>query len=158
MTRIFIAFALAASLGGQAPEYRPKETVKLVLNGPGLRDNVEITDRAAIAGNVYAGNFMTTQSEEPNQAWPRYRVEFYVFSLERGVTLRYAVVYVRDSKTGAGFVYLPGRGEPDYRLNIGTIIRDGSESPGLQPARDGQWQHAAGDWSAALNAHLPRPA
>jgi len=83
-------------------------------------------------------------------------VGFYVFSLERGVTERYAVTYVRDLVTGEGFVYLPGRGEPDYRLNIGTIMRDGSASPGAQPARDGQWQHADAGWSAALNAHLPR--
>jgi hypothetical protein len=55
-------------------------------------------------------------------------------------------------------VYLPGPGEADYRLNIGTIIRDGSASPGEQPARDGHWQHADASWSAALNAHLPRPA
>jgi hypothetical protein len=99
-----------------------------------------------------------TAPSEPDKAWPRYRVQFYVFSHERGVTLRYAVTYVRSPKTGEGFVYLPGRGEPDYRLNIGTIMRDGSASAGVHPARDGQWQHAEASWSAALNAHLPREA
>ena len=156
MTRLLLACALASGLSAQPPAYRPKETVKLVLNGPGLRDNVEVTDRAAIAGNVYAGNFMTMRSEEPDLTWPRYRVAFYVFSFERGVTERYAITYARNLATGDGFVYLPGRGEADYRLNIGTILRDGSGSPGMQDARDGQWQHAEPAWAAALNAHLPR--
>ena len=49
MIRTLIAVTLAGALGAQAPVYLPKQTVKLVLNGPGLRDNVEVTDRAAIA-------------------------------------------------------------------------------------------------------------
>ena len=66
-------------------------TVKLVVNGPGLRDNVEITDRAAIAANVFGGEFMTTHAEEPDKTWPRYRVAFHINSRERGVHLAYVV-------------------------------------------------------------------
>ena len=158
MIRILLAFAVVAGLGAQAPAYLPKQTVKLVINGPGLRDNVDITDRASIAANVFGGEFMTTHADEPDKAWPRYRVAFHIYGRERGVHLGYAVTYVRNPKTGEGFVYLPGRGEPDYGLNISTIMRDGTDSPGAQPARDGQWQHADADWSKALNAHLPRVA
>jgi hypothetical protein len=44
---------------------------------------------------------------------------------------RMNVVYlVLDSRTGDGFVYLPGRGDEWYRENTGTIIRDGL---------DGKW-------------------
>jgi hypothetical protein len=153
LTAVVVAGALAA----QTPVYVPKQTVKLVINGPGLRDNVEITDRPAIAANVFGGEFMTTHADEPDKGWPRYRVAFHIYGRERGVHLGYAVYYVSNPKTGEGFVYLPGRGEADYRLNISTIIRDGTESPGAQPARDGQWQRADPDWSRALNAHLPRP-
>lgn len=157
MTRMLIAVALAVQLpAGQAPRPGPKMTVKLVVNGPGLRHNVEITDREAIKANVFGGEFMTTHADEPDKAWPRYRVAFHIYSRERGVRLGYAVSYVRNPKTGEGFVYLPGPGEADYRLNISTIMRDGTESPGAQPARDGQWQHANADWAAAVNAHLPR--
>lgn len=159
MTHMLIAVALAVPRpAGQPPLPGPKMTVKLVVNGPGLRRNVEITDREAIKANVFGGEFMTTPAEEPDRSWPRYRVAFHVNSRERGVHLAYAVVYVRNPKTGEGYVYLPGRGEGDYGLNISTIIRDGTASPGAQPARDGQWQHADADWSRALNAHLPRPA
>jgi hypothetical protein len=157
ISKLLVAFVAAIALVPQAPARGPKETVKLVVNGPGLRDNVEITDPAAIAGNVFAGNFMTTTASEPDKTWPRYRVAFYINSRERGVFLGYAVTYVRNPKIGEGFVYLPGPGETDYRLNIGTIMRDGTESPGIQPARDGAWQHAEAAWSLALNAYLPRP-
>ena len=92
---------------------------------------------------------MTTHADEPDKAWPRYRVAFHIYSGERGVRLGYAVSYVRNPKTGEGFVYLPGPGEADYRLNLSTIMRDGTESPGAQPARDGQWQHADADWTRA---------
>jgi hypothetical protein len=156
MTRVLYALSIAVGLIAQPPAYRPKDTVKLVVSGPGLRDNLEITDSAAIAANVYAGNFMTTHAEAPDPRWPGYRVAFHVFSVDRGVTERYAVTYVPNPATGDALVYLPGRGEPDYRLNIGTIMRDGSASPGMQPARDGQWQHAEPAWAAALNARLPR--
>src|SRR5258705_391588 len=123
MTTILVALALATQLpAGQTPLPGYKMTVKLVVNGPGLRDDVELTDRAAIAANVFGGNFMTEHADEPDKAWPRYRIAFHINSRERGVHLAYAVIYVRDPKTGQGFVYLPGRGEPDYRLNISTII------------------------------------
>jgi hypothetical protein len=158
MIRFVIAVMVAGALGAPASVYLPKQTVKLVINGPGLRNDVEITDRAAIAANVFGGEFMTMQAEEPDKAWPRYRVAFHIYSRERGVRLGYVVYYVRNPKTGEGFVYLPGRGEPDYGLNISTIIRDGEDSPGLQPARDGQWQRAEENWSVALNAHLPKAA
>lgn len=157
MTRVLIALALAAQIAsGQTPLPGPKMTVKLVISGPGLRDNYEITDREAIKANVFGGEFMTAHAEAPDKAWPRFRVAFHINSHERGVHLAYAVIYVRNPKTGEGFVYLPGRGEADYRLNISTIMRDGTASPGAQPARDGQWQHADAAWSKALNGHLPR--
>ena len=157
MIRILFALALAVQLpAGRTPLPGPKMTVKLVVNGPGLRDNVEITDPPAIAANIYGGNFMTTATTEPDKTWPRYRIVFYLNKGGRGVVAAYAVVYVRNPKTGEGFVYLPGRGDADYRLNISSIIRDGSASPGLQPARDGQWQCAETSWSAAVNAQLPR--
>jgi hypothetical protein len=156
MSGILVALALVVALGPQAPLPGFKMTVKLVVNGPGLRNDVEITDPPAIAANVYGGNFMTTTATEPDKTWPRYRVAFYINTRERGVVLAYAVSYVRSPKTGEGFVYLPGRGEADYGLNISTVIRDGGSSPGLQLARDGAWQHVDAAWGAAINAYLPR--
>ena len=156
MARILVAFALVVAFA-PAPLPGYKMTVKLVVSGPRLASDLEITDRAAIAANVFDGNFMTTIADAPDPYWPRYRVAFHLNSRERGVFLGYAVLYAWNPLTGEGFVYLPGRGEADYRVNIGTIMRDGSLSPGLQPARDGYWHHATPEWSQALNARLPRP-
>ena len=48
--------------------------------------------------------------------------------------------------TNEGFVYLPGRGEEWYPLNVSTIFHDG---------QNGKWHHALANWSKAIVAALP---
>ena len=162
MARTLVALVIAVVLGPQPPRPvsdpahpGPKMTVKLVVTGPRLERELTITDPAAIKANVFGGNFMTTFADPPDASWPRYRVAFHIDTLERRIVLAYAVQFARNPRTGEGFVYLPGRGDTDDGLNISTVRRDGSDSPGAQPARDGHWHHATADWSAALNARLP---
>ena len=57
----------------------------------------------------------------------------------------YVVIYVRDPTSGAGLVYLPGRGEEHYRLNVRTILREG---------QDGKWHHASEAWNEAISKRL----
>ena len=59
----------------------------------------------------------------------------------------YVVSYVRDPQSGSGFVYLPGRGEEGWAMNVRTILRDG---------QDGRWHHADREWSDALARALAR--
>jgi hypothetical protein len=60
----------------------------------------------------------------------------------------YAVWFVRDPQTqDGGFIYLPGPGEPWFRLNAGTMER---------PDQDGKWHEAARPWSRALAEALDR--
>jgi hypothetical protein len=151
VARTLFALALVLAVQGQPRVPGFKETVKLVVSGPGIAKPIESTDPDAIAANVFGGNFLTTIVDAPDPYWPRYRVAFHINSRERGVFLAYVVLYVWNPLAREGFVYLPGRGDADYRLNSGTIIRDGSDSPGQQPARDGYWHHATADWSRAVN-------
>jgi hypothetical protein len=106
---------------------------------------LEITDPAALA-NVWGGEFIAEPTSEPDRAWPRYHVAFYVQRPHTdAVTMMYVVRYVRDPETGAGIVYVPSRGEEWYRLNVSTILR-GSE---------GEWHRATPSWSQAVNKRLP---
>lgn len=122
-----------------------KETVKLHILTSGL---IEITSPDVLAlSNVYWGTFIGAPATEPDSAWPRHTVVFDIQTLEGIKSGAYVVYYCSDPDTGEGFIYLPGRGEPPYRRNQGTIIRD---------EQDGRWHHASAAWSAALNPHLNR--
>ena len=151
MTRrlLLVLPLLALSVGLQAKG----STVKLTLTGPGLAAPVEIVDSAILDGsNVYAGSFLgETQQAVPSVETPIYTLSFHVQSPEwmrRPVKAMYAVSVARDARTGALWLYLPGRGESGYALNVGTILREG---------QDGHWHRPPQAWALALAKYLPRP-
>jgi hypothetical protein len=124
-----------------------KETAMLTIDGPGLPQPVVVKDAQVLAlSNVFAGMFIGALASEPDAASPRYTVTFDVQTREGVKKAAYVVTYSKERWTGAGFVYLPGRGDGAYRRNIGTILRDG---------QDGRWHEASKAWSAAINARLP---
>jgi hypothetical protein len=135
-----VTFAMAAIPAAKG------ETVRLTITGPSLPHAVDVTSSAALAANVWSDNFFGNPAVEPDKAFPRYTVSFYVEPPRSSVRMMYVVYYVRNPKTGQGFIYLPGRGEEWYRLNVSTILRDG---------RDAKWHQAANDWSNAIAAALP---
>jgi len=124
-------------------------TRRVVITGGTLAPgaHVEATNSAALA-NVWAGAFLGDPAEPPGAGEPRYQVSFYVVPpREHDERVMYVVRYVRDpSMPGGGFVYLPGRGEEYYSLNVSTILR---------PEQDGRWHRARADWSRAINSALP---
>ena len=142
--------ALAASVAFAGTLHAKGPTVKLTVTSPALSQPLDITDsRVLTLSRVYAGAFLAGGSSAPDASLPRYKVSFHVELpkwMNAGVQVKYAVLYVKDPRTRQGFVYLPGRDEDDYWLNVGTIIRDG---------QDGRWHSAASEWASALNAHLP---
>jgi hypothetical protein len=146
--RVLLAVAVTTALGGTLHAKGP--TVKLTVIGPRLSHPLDITDsHVLMSSQVFAGAFLGGESTAPDASLPRYKVSFHVELprwMNAGVQVKYVVLYAKDSKTGRGFVYLPGRGEDGYRLNVGTIMRDG---------QDGMWHAAASDWAARLNAYLP---
>jgi hypothetical protein len=66
--------------------------------------------------------------------------------MKQPVQVKYVLIYAKDPVRDSGFIYLPGRGDDGYRVNIGTIIRD---------RQDGQWMSASPGWARALNKLLP---
>ena len=92
-----------------------------------------MTDAAALV-YVWSNDFIGPVTTAPDTSLPRYHVSFHVRPLRSDVVrVMYVVHYVVDPRTNEGFVYLPGRGEDGYRLNIGTILRDND---------DGRWHRA----------------
>jgi hypothetical protein len=75
-----------------------------------------------------------------------YDVQFFVKIHNQGdERLSYAVTYRTDG-AGEGFVYLPGSGDPRFRVNAGSIFRG--------PGYEGRWFHASAEWQQAARAVL----
>ena len=97
---------------------------------------------------MFAGTFIGEAVDAaPPANEPIFTVSFDVQPPQnRPVKTAYAVSVARDARTGALWLYLPGRGEAGYRLNVGTIRRDG---------QDGHWHRPSPAWASALATYLP---
>lgn len=145
-TRSVVALAIVTGLAGSPLAVGIKDTARLTVFGSGLQRPIEITDPPLLTlSNVFRGTFIGGPTTEPDAAWVRYRVAFDVQTLDGVKAAAYVIYYCANSRTGEGFVYLPGPGDESYRRNISTILRDG---------QDGRWHQASEAWSAALNARL----
>jgi hypothetical protein len=85
----------------------------------------------------------------PRVTTPLYTVTFDVRLPEwmrAGVQPRYSVSVARDAASGELLLYLPGRGEPGYALNVRTMLRE---------TQDGHWQRPPAEWADALAKSLP---
>jgi hypothetical protein len=141
VTAATLCVVLAVSLAAKAP------TVRLTIAGPDLPSPVEITNPKALA-SIWAGSFIGASSEELDKSLPRYLITFYVRwanASKETIKPKYVVTYVRDPRTGRGFVYLPGRGEAGYAMNVGAMERNG---------QDGRWHIAEAEWSDAITRAL----
>ena len=146
--RLFLLLALlafSAALQAKGP------TVKLTITRPGIAVPIDIEDPALLDGsNVFGGSFLgETLQAAPQVVQPIYTVSFHVRSpawMRRPVTAMYAVSVARDARTAALWLYLPGRGEAGYALNVGTIMRDG---------QDGHWHRPPHAWAAAIAKYVP---
>lgn len=142
----FVALALVAgtvALGAKG------STVKLTVTGPGLRAPIEIVEPAILeASNIFAGSFIgETVTVAPHVTQPIYTVAFDLQPPQnKPVRTAYAVSVARDARTRALWMYLPGRGEAGYALNVGTILRDG---------QDGHWHRPPHAWAAAIARYVP---
>jgi hypothetical protein len=124
-----------------------KSTTKLSLSPLGTVAPIKaITDaRVLTLSNVFAGSFIGEAVDAPNPSFRRYAISFDIQLREGIKTDAYVVEYCVDDATGEAFVYLPGRGEPSYRRNVSTILRDG---------KDGHWHRASTEWSALLQPYV----
>ena len=76
-------------------------------------------------------------AKEPPRGLPRYEVSFYIKISDNEVAKKYVLYYGPSPATESGYIYLPGKGEAWYSLNVGAIIRDG---------QDGKWNYASPAW------------
>ena len=143
---VLLALALAALLAAPALAKSPPD--KLVLEGPGLATALAITDPAALVGFspwdrgfiAWArGPITTPPTEQP------YTVSFFL-----GGRKIYVVHYVPGPAGRPGAIYIPGPGDSDYQLNIGTIMGASSDRWGPE----GKWQYATANWDTVLQRAL----
>jgi len=134
------------------------------MEGTALDAPIEITDPPVLKRfQVWTGpGTSSNQSQGLIVDWSRgfitrpsarlrvYTVSFYA-NLPRE-KLVYVVLYVYESSTSRGFVYLPGKGDPSYPLNVASVLR----------GVEGHWFHAWSAWDAVaqplLEEALRKPA
>jgi len=149
---------LAASLSAKGP------TLRILIRDTALGAVTDIRDRSVLDQfNVWAGRgtFSGAPGHEVEASqgfiidWPagvadsrpgqlrRYEVRFFVSHRSSSAEeLAYVVFYENDPSTGKGYVYLPGRSDEHFRLNVQSVHRGN----GLE----GHWFHANGAWQAVV--------
>lgn len=145
---VYLLLATPASLLAKAP------TLKIVIQGADLATPIQITDGKVLANfqvlsgkGTYANeprleepSFIIDWSQgptvEPPKSLPRYEILFYADRPNE--RLVYAVSYAFDAVTGEGYVYLPGKKDENYVLDVHTIIR----------RVEGKWFHSWAEWDS----------
>lgn len=132
-------------------------TTRIRITGPTLAAPVDITEPEILKRfNVWAGpgtfendieathgfivDWATGVVADPPAGLAAYDVSFYVKYANRPASdqedrLAYVVRY-EVGPAGEGYVYLPGRSDEHYRLNVNTIHR----------GREGHWFRAKPEW------------
>jgi len=144
------AFFVTISLLLLAPKLLAKgKTVKVVIAGGDLAKPVEISDpNTLVKFQVWAGlgtssnhsqGFIVDWSggviKESPKGLTCYEVSFYVNEPEERIA--YVVLYAFDP-TGRGYVYIPGKSDPQFEANVRTIYR----------GVEGNWFHAWTVWDS----------
>ena len=143
-------------------------TTKVIITSPELQSPMEISDPAVLKNfNVWSGpgTFFSNGvegtevegkegfiidwvsgvvTELPN-GLRQFQLSFYVRHANRPFSeqtdqLAYIVSYAVDSATGQGYVYLPGKADEAYGLNVKAIYRE----------CEGNWFRATAQWQSAF--------
>ena len=144
-------------------------TVRIVITGPDPTHSVEITAPALLQQfQVWSGPGVEADGQQEPQGFiidwvsdgssrrltslPRYKASFYAKYANRPLDsqpehLAYVVWYQPDFDSRRGYVYLPGKGDEAFALNVQTIFR----------GREGRWFEATDAWNAAVIDRLARP-
>jgi hypothetical protein len=116
-------------------------TVKITISGGGLTSAIEVTDQRILdISNVWSGQFLDRSrgtAKEPPRGFQRYEVSFYIKIAENKVSKKYVLYYYPNPAAEPGYIYLPGKGETWYSLNVAAILRD---------EQDGKWNYASPTW------------
>ena len=112
---------------------------KITIVHPDLAEAIEVIDPQILESfSPWAGQFIDADKPlvEPPYVGLRlpYQVYFHHEQDSGELKINYMFYYYPDPSGDRGYIYLPGYGEPFYRVNIGTIIR---------AEADGRWHEAA---------------
>src|ERR1700722_3232108 len=111
-------------------------TVKIVISGGALTNAIEITEQRILdISGVWGGEFLDRSkgtAQETPRGFQRYEVSFYVEIADNKMTKMYVLYFYPNPAKEQGYIYLPGKGETWYSLNVGSIIRGG---------QDGKWNY-----------------
>ena len=159
---LVVPVVLLASLASAVPASAKGPIGKITVVGQGLTEPIEITDAESLApfepwpaGLIAWGR---GRIAKPPPIEETYEVSFYLV----GGGMIYALRYSTDPSGAPGYIYVPGRGDPEYSRNIGRI------GTGDRDFRNptGEWYHATLDWGMLVqqaldnagNAHTSPPA
>ena len=145
------AVLVATILVFSAPLDAIIQTTRITIEGGDLLRPIQIADSAITTQfGVWSGQGTSStpgRTGEPSDGFmiewrqgpitgrptglPRYKVDFYSMSPDRGNATRprgieflsYSVYYELDEATGRGFVYLPGKTDPEWENNVFSIMR-----------------------------------
>ncbi len=151
-----VSLAVAAGLAPSSHALAKGPVDKITVAGPGLAAPVEVTGPGHNGFDPWTRDFIHWSrglANPPPSVGEAYKVSFFLKQHDRSYCLnrdgnyclRYVVQYLPDPSGGAGYLYIPGPGEPHYRINIGTI---GSGSNRWDP--QGKWQYATARWDASM--------
>jgi hypothetical protein len=153
---------VVAAVVAFAPSVLAKgETTRITIAGGGLATPIVITDPATLKRfNVWTGpgtggsaggvQWQATDGFVIERATPvgdrptglaRYEITFLVDRQDRnGRSMAYVIFYEYDARSGKGFVYFPGRDDPQWRTNVFLILRE----------IEGHWYPASQDWKDTI--------
>jgi len=150
-------------------------TVRITIEGGSLKAPIAITDAQTLAPfniwsgpgtfggdsatppidpatdvKVHAPSFVVDWSQgiiaAPSPELPRYKLSFW--ASENPTKLAYAVTYVFDPSTKRGYVYLPGKNDDGWYIDVGSVYRQ----------IEGNWFRAWSVWDRVaiplMAAHL----
>jgi hypothetical protein len=154
MKRLLIVAAALLPLLIADNAFAKADISKITIDGADLKAPIQITEPKTLARfNVWSGPGTSWSGGNPPNKWndrfivdwsqsvdhrpeglQRYRVSFYAKVPDE--KLIYVMFYEYDPLRGSGYVYLPGRTDEWYWLNMGTIAR----------GVEGHWFRASSDW------------
>jgi len=107
---IWLAVALMSPLA-----HAKAATCKIVIEGGGLQQPLEITDPKTLnLSNVWMGTFVDSDHDfvtEPPRGIGPYQVSFYVKFGENDIRRKYVLYYHPRSASQPGYIYLPDHGD-----------------------------------------------
>jgi hypothetical protein len=149
ITALVVSLVISAVMPQSAAAKSP--TAKITISGGTLANEIVVTDPQILdLSNVWFGKFLDPSkgaAKAPPSGLRRYEVSFYIKAADNDLKRKYVLYYYPKSATEPGYIYLPGKGETWYALNVNAILREG---------QDGKWNSALPEWENLIKPVIAR--